>query len=764
VAEGSGQGAGSEGSSRGPGWQPSFELLESKLHPPRPGQGIVPRTALLERLLTMPVARLVCLAAPSGYGKTTLLAQWAERRRGRTAWVTLDRHDNDPVVLLRYLAVALDRVDPIDPGLQRLLESPGAAVPASLVSRFVAGLSSLRQPVTIVLDNLELLVNQECLDAVAEVGLRLPAGSRVGLASRARPSLPSALTHPVGQMVEVGAEELAMDEGEVRAVLERAGVRSSDAEVAELLELTEGWPVGVYLASSAVAGEGRHASARTAASGNGQPAAGEPAAGEPPTGLLGRLSASTVTFLTRTAVLDELSGPLCDAVLQMRGSDRVLESLAGSKLLLAELEHPGRWYRYHQVLREMLLAELEHREPELVGELHRRAAAWYEDSGRPEPAVDHGQAAGDGDRVARLVAALAFGAYAGGRIQTARGWLRWFEDHGLVERYPRIAVLGAQLEALLGDASSAERWAAGAERGLERGPADATLDASMALLRTLLCRDGMAAMRADAAAASQGLAGDSPWQVTALLMEGISLLLDGQPDRADPILGRVVELAGQHGAAPAASAALAERATVAMERGQWEQASRLAGRAVAVVRAGRLEGYPMAAFIHAVAARTVLHQGDGGRARDHLTRATNLRPLLTSAMPHRSVQTLTEMARAYLALDDVAGARAVLRQAGEIIQQRPSLGVLPGQVGGLKRVADELGQGTVGASSLTAAELRLLPLLSTHLSLLEIGERLHLSRNTVKTHAISIYRKLGVSSRSEAMRRVRELGLLDRDA
>jgi len=224
-----GQGAGSEGS-RGPGWQPPFEFLESKLHPPRPGHGIVPRTALLERLLTVPSARLVCLAAPSGYGKTTLLAQWAERRQGRRAWVTLDRHDNDPVVLLRYLAVALDRVDPVDPELLRFLESPGAATPASLISRFVAGLSSLRHPLTVVLDDLELLVNQECLDAVAEVGLRLPAGSRMGLAARARPSLPSALTHPSGQMVEVGPQELAMDEGEVRAVLERAGVRLSDAE------------------------------------------------------------------------------------------------------------------------------------------------------------------------------------------------------------------------------------------------------------------------------------------------------------------------------------------------------------------------------------------------------------------------------------------------------------------------------------------------------------------------------------------------------
>ncbi|HEY6706241.1 MAG TPA: LuxR C-terminal-related transcriptional regulator [Actinomycetota bacterium] len=712
---------------------------------------------MLERLLTVPAARLVCVAAPSGYGKTTLLAQWAERRRGRRAWVTLDRHDNDPVVLLRYLAVALDRMDPVDPDLLRFLESPGAAPPASLISRFVAGLSSLRHPVTVVLDNLELLVNQACLDAVAEVGLRLPAGSRMGLAARARPSLPSALTQPADQMVEVGPEELAMDEGEVRAVLERAGVRFSTAEVADLLERTEGWPIGVYLASSAVAGEGQHAAAGTATSGNGQVATGQPKAD-----LLGRLSPATLAFLTRTAVLDELSGPLCDAILQMRGSDRVLESLAGSKLLLVELDQRGRWYRYHQFLRELLLAELERREPELVDELHRRAAAWYEDEGRPELAVDHGQAAGDGDGVARLVAALAFGAYAGGRVQTARGWFGWFEDQGLVERYPRIAMLGAQLEVLLGNASSAERWAAAAERGLGRAPADATMDASMALLRTFLCRDGMAAVRADAVAAWAGLDPDSPWRPTALLMEGVSHLLDGQADLADPILARAVEIAEEHGATPAASAALGQRAVIAMERQQWDEAGRLSDRALATLRAGRLHDYAMAAFVHAVAARAVLHLGDGGRAREHLTRATNLRPLLTSAMPHRSVQTLAEMARAYLALDDVAGARAVLRQAGEIIRQRPSLGVLPGQVGGLRTAADELGQGTLGASSLTAAELRLLPLLSTHLSLLEIGERLHLSRNTVKTHAVSIYRKLGVSSRSEAMQRVRELGLLDR--
>ena len=486
---------------------------------------------------------------------------------------------------------------------------------------------------------------------------------------------------------------------------------------------------------------------------------GHPVAAQPPAALLSRLSEPTVAFLTRTAVLDQLSGPLCDAVLQVSGSDEVLESLAGSNLMVS-VDRRDQWYRYHQLLRELLLAELEQREPALVPELHRRAAAFLEGDGLPELAVDHLQAAGDADQVARLVAALAFPAYAGGRVETARRWLRWFEDQGLVERYPRVAVLGAQMEALLGNPSSAERWAAAAERGQASAAPDRTLDPSLALLRTFLCHDGMAGVRADAAAAQAGLAQDDPWQATALLMEGIGHLLDGQAELAEPILTRVEEVAGRLGAAPAASAALCERAVIALERRQWEAAGRLAGQAVDALRAGDLDDYAMAAFVHTVAARAALALGDPGQAREHLARAIRLRPLLTSAMPHRSAQTLLELARAYLALDDAAGARAVLRQAGEIIRQRPSLGVLPAQAAELAAALDRTGQGATGATSLTAAELRLLPLLSTHLTLLEIGERLYLSRNTVKTQAVSIYRKLGVSSRSDAMQRVRELGLL----
>ncbi|MFL6268349.1 MAG: hypothetical protein ACJ75C_20175, partial [Actinomycetes bacterium] len=216
---------------------PSFELQESKLHPPWPGRSMVPRTSLLERLLAAPAPRLLCVAAPPGYGKTTLLAQWAQRNQRRVAWVSVDHHDNDPAVLLAYLAAALDRIEPIDPDVLQPQPRPGV-VAATVVPRLAAEVSAMAKPVWLVLDHVELLSNQECLDAVAELAVRLPEGSCLALASRSRPPLP--MRSRGGRTLEVGVAELAMGTGQARRLLEGAEVELPDAEVDELVGRTEG--------------------------------------------------------------------------------------------------------------------------------------------------------------------------------------------------------------------------------------------------------------------------------------------------------------------------------------------------------------------------------------------------------------------------------------------------------------------------------------------------------------------------------------------
>jgi len=198
---------------------------------------------------------------------------------------------------------------------------------------------------------------------------------------------------------------------------------------------------------------------------------------------------------------------------------------------------------------------------------------------------------------------------------------------------------------------------------------------------------------------------------------------------------------------------------VAAHRDRWTEVATLAQRAVALVEAGRFEDYWTSALVYAWAARAALHRGDIPRAQHCVGRAARLRPLLTYALPIVSVQALLELARSYIALADPGGAVAVLGQAHDILQQRPDLGVLPRQAEELQSRLAKITAVADGASSLTAAELRLLPLLPTHLSFREIGERLYLSTNTVKTQAYSVYRKLGVSSRSEAVTRTRQLGL-----
>jgi LuxR family maltose regulon positive regulatory protein len=696
------------------------------------------------------------VVAPPGYGKTTLLAQWAQRNRQRVAWISVDRHDNDPAVLLTYLAAALDRIEPIDPNVLQPLSLPGSMA-AAVVPRLVAEVSSIGQPVWLVLDNVELLGNQECLDAVAELAMRLPEGSRMALASRSRPPLPTRLLDDRGdRAMEVGVAELAMGQREARMLLEGAGVGLADADLDELVGRTEGWPVGLYLAALALRSAGPHPTVGSAFTGQDRFLA-DYLRSE----LLARLSPELMTFLTRTAVLDQMSGPLCDATLATSGSGRLLTSLEGSNLLLVSLDRRGQWYRYHQLFRELLRAELDRREPELVPELHARAAAWCEANDLPETAIDHAQAAGDADRVARLVGKLAQPAYAAGRFDTVRRWLAWFADQGLIQRYPPVAVQGAWVQALVGQPADAERWADAAEHSSFAGtfPDGSTTESWVALLRALLCRDGVERMRADAQAAVAGLDPGSSWRATAILLQGIGYLLDDQADRADPILAHAAEVAVDAGAMPAASAALAERSIVAMQRAEWNRAETLAEEALGIMRAGRLDNYVMSPFIYAVAARTAIHRGDVARAQEHLALAARLRPLLTYAMPHRAVQTLLELGRAHLALGDGAGVRTLLWQARDILQRRPDLGILPKQAEELRTRADTSHDEAVGVSALTTAELRLLPLLPTHLTFAEIGQQLYVSRHTVKTQAISVYRKLGVSSRSQAVQRLQQLGV-----
>jgi LuxR family transcriptional regulator, maltose regulon positive regulatory protein len=733
---------------------PSFGLDESKLHAPLSRPGIVVRAALVERLMASHQRAVVAVVAPAGYGKTTLLAQWAERRRPRVAWLSVDDRDNDPAVLLTYLAAALDRVEPISHRVFRSLQAtPGAAV--ADVGRLVLSMTSMREPVVIVLDNVERLTNLECRDMVGEVALRLPTGCQLAIGSRTEVPVPVPRLRAEGRVVEISLEDLALDGREAGLLVEGAGVALTERQVQGLAERAEGWPVGLYLASLAIKAGSRVDDAVTFTGDD--RFMGDYLRSE----FLDRVSRAEVSFLTRTSILDRMSGPLCDTVVGRKGSSRMLDRLERNNLLVIALDRRGEWYRYHHLFRDLLHAELLRRESEMVPELHVRAASWYEANNLPEEAIEHARRAGDAERVARLVLHIANRVWASGRLDTVLRWMEWFSPGGLVDAQPAIAVHGALIYALIGRAGDAERWATAAGRTSFRGtlPDGNTMEGSLAYLRALLCQHGLDEMRDDANSAIQGLSPTSPYRAAMLHALGAADLLQGDLDRADTFFARAAEEAASAGVVPFIPVAVAERGIVAIERDDWPRAEALARQALAIIEDGEFDDYWTNALVCAWAARVASHRGDVAEATDLAARAARLRPLLTHALPVVSVQALLELARAYIGLADPGGARASLRQIGDIEQHRPRLGTLPRQVAELRSRLESLSGEMLGVSSLTTAELRLLPLLPTHLSLAEISERLFVSRNTVKTQAISIYRKFGVSTRGQTVTRMLELGL-----
>jgi LuxR family maltose regulon positive regulatory protein len=740
---------------------PAFDLVASKLRRPVTRPGTVRRSSLIDRLERDVPRPIVSVVAPAGYGKTTLLAQWAERNGQAFAWVSVDEGDNDPKVLLTYAAQALDAIEPVGGRVFDALASPTSSVPGSVVPRLGSAFASMTTPMVLVLDDVHLLRNPECRAALSVLADHVPAGSRLAFAGRDEPPLRVARLRAEGKIVEIGPSDLSLTRDEARALLRAAEVMLGEEDVAELHERTEGWAAGLYLAALYLR-EGGSPQGAAASFGGDDRFVSQYVESE----FLERISSSQRAFLTRTAVLERMCGSLCEAVLDVPGSAAALAGLARSNLLLVPLDRRGQWYRYHHLFRDLLQAELERVEPDLLPVLRRRAAAWYLRNDLPEEALEYSILAGDVDIVARLVQTLWRPVYIRGRTATLQRWFGWLDDQGGIERYPLNAMNAAFLAEKTGHPAQAERWADAVDRWQHQDPSpprDPYTEAMAATLRAISCRRGPEQMRADADEAAWNFAAANFAAAVTPLLQGTARVLGGDPDGGDTFFTDALSIEEEHGAPDILVITLCERSLVAMARNQWDQAEAFASRAHAHVRQAGIEDSYAAASASAVCARVALHRGDVPAGRRELFDALRLRHLLTYAHPHWAVQFRIALIRVHLALSDLAGARTLMGEIHEILKRRPDLGTLTDEARTLRaQLAKERGPAVPRASALTASELRTLPLLSTHLSFPEIAAELFLSTHTIKSQMKSIYRKLGVSSRSEAVSRARELGLLER--
>jgi LuxR family transcriptional regulator, maltose regulon positive regulatory protein len=739
---------------------PAFDLVVSKLRRPLVRPGTVRRPALIERLARDDSRAIVSVVAPAGYGKTTLLSQWAERNGHAFAWVSVDDADNDPKVLLTYVASALDGVQPVGRRVFDALASPASSVLGSVVPRLGAAFSSMTTPVVLVLDDVHLLHNSECRAALSMLAQHVPDGSRLAFAGRSEPPLRIARLRAEGRIIEIGPSDLSLSCDEASSLLHAADMALGRDDVVELHRQTEGWPVGLYLAALCIREGGSVGSAAISIGGD-HHFVSEYVESE----FLARISERRRVFLTHTAVLDQMCGPLCEAVLDWPGSAGTLAELARSNLLLVPLDRRGQWYRYHHLFRDTLLAQLERESSGLIPVLRRRAAGWYMRNGMDEDALEYFMAAGDVDGVARLVEKLWLPTDRQGRAATLQRWFGWLDDRGGIEGRPMLAVLAAFAFEMVGRPAKADRWGEAVDRWRDQNPdrpADPAAEAWAAVVRAMLCRRGVKQMRADADEAIRRFTEEGMPSAAAPLLQGIARILGGDLAGGDASLADAVSLAEEVGAQENLAFALCERSLVAMAHGDWNQAEVLAERAGLVLRQAGIDESRVTALLCAARARVALHRGDVTAMRRELVGAQRLRALLTYAIPHVAVQARLELARVHLALGDLAGAWTLMREVDELLRRRPDLGTLVGEAEALRaQLARQRGAGSPGASALTAAELRVVPLLATHMTSAEIAAELYVSVHTIKSQQASMYRKLGASSRSQAVARARELGLLE---
>lgn len=690
----------------------------------RPRKGLVRRAALVRRLSKDRDATLAVVVAPPGYGKSSLLQEWSEHDEREFVWLT---------------GASLDTAD---------VEETARAIIAD---------ADQGRGVVVVLDDAHLAPADAARDLLEQLVEDMPAGSMVAVGSRTEPPMPLGRLRARRALIEVRVEDLAMMPAEASILLRQAGLELDLTALDALVSRTEGWPAGLYLSALSLRKQVDLSAALSRLRGDDHCLA-EYFRDE----VLSPLPRELTEFAVRTSVLDELSAPVCDAVLERTGSGRVLTRLERATSLLRPLDPAHERHRWHGLFRDALAGELRRTAPELVRTLHERASVWYEAHGDVDRSISHAVDAHDAVRAGDLLWASIVGYVTQGRNAIVQGWLASFNRDELAG-YPPLALAAAHSFVAAGHAAEARHLAAAAATALERGPESAwdnSLAAGLAGLEAVVGRDGVSGIKDAATRACELASPDSPWRPVCLFLRGAAIHLTGDRAAAAPLLEEAADLAAA--AAPSiTSLSVAQSAMIAIEEQDWETAAELTDRAGRVIEEHGLADCPISALAFAAAAAVRAHHGRVDEAKCDLRRGIDLLAALDDFIPWYGAEARILLAYASLWLADVVGARTLLAEASRLARRTSGAVIFERWFDDAWAHMDALAETSLaGPSSLTIAELRILRFLPSHRSFREIAAQLGVSANTVKTQAHAVYRKLGAASRSEAVMRASDAGLL----
>ena len=652
-------------------------LLATKLHIPRPQPGFVPRPRLVQALSQGLAQGRVLICAPAGFGKTSLLADWARSGGRPVAWLGLDAGDNDPSRFWRYVVAALDRAQPgIAERLGPLLGPPAPRSFEGLVTALINELAAQpgRDEVLLVLDDYHLVDADPVHESVAFLLENLPPGLLLVVSGRADPPLPLARLRARGQLAELRAAELRFTTEEAAALLgAAAGPVLPDTAVVALTSRTEGWAAGLQLAALSLRGRTDAAGFVAAFSGSHRFVldylADEVLDGQP-----GQVRA----FLLETSVLERLSGELCDAVTGRSGSQAMLQDIERAGLFLVPLDEVRGWWRYHHLFADLLRARLEQEQPGRVQELHRAAAAWSDEHDLGDDAVRHALASGDAAWAAQLVERYVDTLLRRSEGVTLRRWLSTLPVEVQRAR-PRLclaqgfnAVVSGQVEAIEPLLDDAERaFAATGSQPPEApvGPARgvlANVPAGIAFLRAELARlRGDAARAVDWDQRARAQLGESDFYLRTLVRANLAAAdwLRGQLGQAERSLAEALAERRAAGEGYLATRVCHDLGQVQRAQGNLDAA--LATYRQALDIAGDVSSQPPhLGMAHVGLAEVLYEQDELAAALDHATRGVTLCRQLAFTPPLAAG--LAILARIRQAHGDAAAAIAAIGEAGQV--------------------------------------------------------------------------------------------------
>jgi LuxR family transcriptional regulator, maltose regulon positive regulatory protein len=736
-------------------------VVSTKLHPPVLGD-LVQRPRLIDALVGGS-HRVIVLRAPAGWGKTILMADWsrsAEESRP-FAWVTLDATDSDPSMFWLYVIKSLQGVDPaIGSASLALLKAPGTEVEADVLPSFLNELTGLRRRTVLVLDDYHLVRDPRTHAQVSFLIEHLPETLQVAIATRVEPPLRLARLRASGYLLELDANGLGFDARESGELLNGIlNVELDPSQVDKLRLRTEGWPAGLYLAALSLRGAEDAASFIEEFAGDDRHVVdylgNEVLAAQPP---------ELREVLLRSSILDRFCAPLVEAVADVDDGVGVLREIERANLFLVPLDSKRRWYRYHHLFRELLRLELSLAEPELEAELHRRAAAWNLEMGMVDEGIRHTIAAGDRAEATELIAehwTTTLLAEAGDmKIDT---WLQSLGEDAVASDF-RLCFARCYVELSYGRMEGVARWLEIAEGAPVPGPSYEGLTSKKGGLACVRCAYfwelgdvGRALPAARELLEEEGE--DAPWRGIGAAVIGLCAAARGEWAEGSKWCREYSRLGAKFGQHLNESSGAGSAAAFEAELGNWAEAEQLARRSLEISSTHAMNEHWMTSEAHLALGLLHAHRSELEQAERELERAAEVGrrgagPVITS-------HALLHLALVRIARDDGEAAREALEEAERRVSAAPDAGpLLPRRLADARRRLTPAPRSVLAGDELSDRELEVLRLFATPMTQREIGDRLYVSINTVKSHAKSIFRKLDVSDRSEAVERARDLNLL----